>query len=124
MHRLQVAATLLLASAAPGSDCQLSTGPEGVCAVVRLDPNRVNLQPGSTIRIQVNGLSCAGGLNCVDCNQRQLLLRWRSSAPQVAAVDSTGAVRAGRPGTAVIRLETDEATPQLVASAQVLVGAP
>jgi hypothetical protein len=119
-----LAAWLLLASAAPGSDCQLSTGPNGICAAVRLDPNLVQLQPGSSIRIQVNGLNCVGALDCVDCNQRRLLLRWRSSAPDVAVIDSTGAVRAGRPGRAVVRLETDAVTPQLVASAQVLVGAP
>jgi hypothetical protein len=122
MHRPQVVAWLLLAGAAPGSDCHLSTGPEGVCAAVRLDPGRVDLRTGSTFRIQVSGLDCTGGPDCVDCAQRRRHFRWRSSAPDVATVDSTGVIRAGHSGSAEIRLESDDVASELVASMRVVVG--
>lgn len=122
IYRPQTVAWLLLAGAAPGSDCQLSTGPDGVCAAVRLDPGRVHLRAGSTFRIQVSGLDCVGGVDCVDCTQRRRHFRWQSSAPDVATIDSTGVIRAVRSGAAEIRLESDDVASGLVASMRVVVG--
>ena len=106
MFRPQPMVWLLLVGAAPGSDCRVVSGPDGVCAAVRLDPGQADLHVGTTMRVRVNGLDCAGGLTCVDCADRRHRVRWRSSAPGVAIVDSTGLSRAGDTGAADIRLES------------------
>ncbi len=121
MYRPQLVAWLLLAGAAPGTDCRLSTGPDGLCAAVRLEPSRVDLPAGSTIRIQVNGLDCTRGLDCVDCTRRHRRFRFRSTVPDVATVDSTGLIRAEGPGGAEIRLESDAVASEVVASMRVVV---
>ena len=120
MPRLHLLAALLLAGAAPGSDCSFSTGPNGVCAAVRLEPDRTELRSGTTVQIAVNGLECSGTMECVDCNGRRRRFRWRSSAPEVAAVNAAGLLEARGAGTAEITLEPESgASP--VPSVRVLV---
>jgi hypothetical protein len=118
MYRPQMMAWLLLAGIAPGSECRFSTGPDGFCGALRLDPSQVDLQAGSTLLIRVNGTNCAAGADCVDCRRR---FRWQSTAPEVATVDSTGLVRAQRAGSAEIRLESDDRPPAVLAGSRVVV---
>jgi hypothetical protein len=118
MHRAHMLAWLLLAGGAPGSECRLTTGPDGLCAALRLDPSRVDLRIGSTLLIRVNGSQCTGTLDCVDCRRR---FHWRTTAPDVVTVDSTGLIRAEHPGSAEIRLESDGSPSAILASSQVSV---
>ena len=118
MHRAHLLAWVLLASGAPGSECRFTSGPDGFCAALRLDPSRVDLHVGSTLLIRVNGTDCASGQDCVDCQRR---FQWRSTAPDVVTVDSTGLVRAEHPGSAEIRLESDGSPSAVLAGSQVSV---
>jgi hypothetical protein len=111
-------AWLLLAGGASGSECRLTTGPDGLCAALRLDPSRVDLRVGSTLLIRVNGVQCTGTLDCVDCQRR---FRWRTTSPDVVTVDSTGLVRAEHPGSAEIRLESDGDPSEVLADSRVFV---
>jgi len=104
---------LLLAGAAPGSECRLATDSDGFCATIRLEPGRVELPIGGTLEIKTTGLDCA---------RDRGRFRWSSSAPDVAAVDSTGLVRANRMGTAEIFLESEESVPRRLAGMRVVVG--
>jgi len=119
MYRPSLIVWLLLAGAAPGSDCAVATGPDGFCAVVRLEPSRAELATGGTLRIRITGLDCTRGTDCVNCGHRRL--RWLSSAPNVAAVDSTGLVRGKLPGVADIRMMAEEPAPEILASMRVVV---
>src|SRR4051794_4717788 len=78
MYRFRLFAWLLLAGTVPGGDCQLSTGPAGFCTALELEPSRADLRVGNTLRVRVDGLNCAGGLDCVDCASRRRRFRWRS----------------------------------------------
>lgn len=118
MHRAYMLAWLLLAGGTSGSECRLATGPDGLCAAFRLDPSRVDLHVGSTLLIRVNGTDCTSGQDCVDCLRR---FQWRSTAPDVVTVDSTGLVRAEHPGSAEIRLESDGSPSAVLAGSQVSV---
>lgn len=93
---------VVLAGARTG-ECRVVTGPEGLCAFGHLEPARSELPVGSTLQIRVNGSSCSGR-DCVDCGSSGHL-RWRSTMPDVASVDSTGLVSARRAGNAQILLE-------------------
>ncbi len=108
MYRSQLLAFLLLGGVAPGSECRVSTGPNGVCAALRLEPRRVDMTVGSTFQLRVTGLDCVSGRDCVDCANRRVRVRWRSSAPGIATVDSTGVVRAEGSGLVEIRLESED----------------
>jgi uncharacterized protein YjdB len=91
------AASLLLLATAPASDCRLTTGPNGLCAGLQLDPSSAEMRSGTTLTIRINDFEAS----CFDSGGRR---RWESSAPEVATVDSNGLVRAGSAGAAVIRL--------------------
>jgi hypothetical protein len=106
---LAALACLLLLAAAPASDCRFSSGPDGLCAAFRLDPASAELPVGSTLQIRVNDFDCDGIQSCVSCSDGRRRMRWESSAPEVARVDSTGVVRAERTGTAEIRLVVEGA---------------
>jgi hypothetical protein len=117
---LAALACLLLLAAAPASDCRFSSGPDGLCAAFRLDPASADLPVGSTLQIRVNDFDCDGSLPCVSCSDQRRRVRWESSAPDIARVDSTGVVRAERTGTAEIRLLA-EGAPGAPPSARVTV---
>lgn len=121
MSRLPLVACLLFAGMAQSTDCRVSTGPTGFCAAIRLEPDRAELHTGATLRIRINGLQCSGGLECTDCENRHRRFHWRSSAPDVVTVDSTGAIHARRPGRAEIRFEPDDGTAELAAGMQAVV---
>ena|SRR5438876_1104993 len=87
----QIALWLLLIAGSRVSECRVVTGPEGLCAFGHLEPARSDLRVGSTLHVRVNGSTCSS--------------RWRSTAPEVASVDSTGFVRALHAGSAEIQLE-------------------
>jgi Big-like domain-containing protein len=103
-------ACFFLLAATPASDCRFSTGPNGLCATFRLDPASADLPVGSTLQIRINDFDCDGSQPCVSCSEPRRRVRWESSAPDVARVDSTGMVRAERAGTAEIRLVVEGAT--------------
>jgi Bacterial Ig-like domain (group 2) len=121
VFRHQFTIWLLLAGASQTGECRVVTGPDGLCAFARLDPARSDLRIGTTLQVRVNGLNCGPGLACVDCANRRHRGRWRSTAPDVASVDSTGLVDAERPGKADIRLEFDNWVDAPTASMQVVV---
>jgi hypothetical protein len=106
---LAALACLLLLAAAPASDCRFSSGPDGLCADFRLDPASADLPVGSSLQIRVNDFDCDGIESCVNCSDGRRRMRWESSAPEVAHVDSAGMVRAERTGTAEIRLVVEGA---------------
>jgi uncharacterized protein YjdB len=110
MVRFQAAVWLLLAASSRTSECRLATGPDGLCAFFRLEPSSTDLRLGGTLRVRVNGLTCERGSSCLDCADRSHRVRWTSSAPDIASVDSTGVVRALRAGRADIRLDSDDGT--------------
>lgn len=110
MLRFQTALWLLLAASSRTTECRLATSPDGLCAFVRLEPSSTDLRVGGTLQVRVNGLTCERGSSCLDCSDRSHRVRWTSSAPDVASVDSTGAVRALRAGRANIRLDSDDGT--------------
>jgi hypothetical protein len=107
--RLRAMAWLVLSSGTGGSECRLVSGPNGVCAAVRLEFVDRPLRVGTTVRIRVHGLECSG-TGCLDCAGHQRRLQWRSGSPEVATVDSTGLIRAVHPGVVEIRLEVDDST--------------
>jgi hypothetical protein len=122
MFRPHLMACLLLAGAARTSDCSFTSGPNGLCATFRLEPSRATLQSGDSLRIRVNGgIDCTTNLDCVDCTNRPRHFRWRSSAPEIVSVDSAGLIRGVHAGAAEIRFESDEPTPEAVATTRVLV---
>jgi uncharacterized protein YjdB len=106
--RFQAVLWMLLAASSQTTECRLSTSPDGLCAFLRLEPSSTDLRVGGTLQIRVNGLNCERGSSCLDCSDRSLRVRWTSSAPDVASVDSTGMVRALRAGRADIRLDSDD----------------
>jgi uncharacterized protein YjdB len=108
MRRFRAAVWLLLVASPRTTECRLATSPDGLCAFVRLEPSSTDLRVGGTLQVHVNGLDCAGRSGCLDCSDRSHRVRWTSSAPDVASVDSTGLVRALRAGRADIRLDADD----------------
>ncbi len=110
MFRFQAVFWLLLAASSRTTECRLATSPEGLCAFVRLEPSSTDLPVGGTLQVRVNGLTCERGTSCLDCADRSHRVRWRSTAPDIASVDSTGVVRALRAGRADIRLDSDDGT--------------
>jgi hypothetical protein len=103
VSQYQIAMLLVVLTGVRTGECRVVTGPEGLCAFGHLEPDRSELQVGSTLQVRVNGSTCSG-LDCVDCGSSGRL-RWRSTVPDVASVDSTGLVRAQRVGNAQILLE-------------------
>lgn len=99
---------LLVVAASRTGECRFASGPDGFCAFLRVEPSSSGLRVGNTLRLRVNGLTCEQGGDCVDCADRRHRVRWRSMAPDVASVDSTGLVRGLRAGRADIRLESDD----------------
>jgi uncharacterized protein YjdB len=91
---------LCLLLAARAQSCQLTTGANGLCASFRLEPEKASLHVGETLIVRVNPGACAGG-PCT-CDPPASGLRWQSSAPGIATVDSTGTVRAIKEGSADI----------------------
>jgi uncharacterized protein YjdB len=110
---------LLLIAGSRADECRVVTGPDGLCAFLRLEPTRSELPIGTTLRVRVNGSTCSDR-DCVDCGTRHRM-RWRSTAPDVASVDSTGLVRAERVGNAEIWLESDAGSEGSTAGMQVVV---
>ena len=94
MSQYQVAMLLVVLAGARTGDCRGRHRPEGLCAFGHLEPARIELHVGSTLQIRVNGSTCSGR-DCVDCGS-SVRLRWRSTVPDVASVNSTGLVRARR----------------------------
>jgi hypothetical protein len=121
MFRPQLMAWLLLTGVVPASECRIASGPDGLCAAVRFDPRRADLHVGSTLRVRVNGLDCAGSPTCVDCTNRRRRVQWHSSAPDVVSVDSTGQLLAKRAGAAEIRLEVDEVSTEPMTTMRIVV---
>jgi hypothetical protein len=107
VFRFQAVFWLLLAASSRTTECRLATSPDGLCAFLRLEPSTSDLPVGGTLQAQVNGLTCERG-SCLDCSDRSHRVRWRSTAPDIASVDSTGLVRALRAGRADIRLDSDD----------------
>jgi hypothetical protein len=102
-HQLLLVALLLLTIAtAKGESCAFSIGPNGLCATLRLDPEAKVLRVGEAfwVRINVDGCSTSVGCPCADSALRTA--QWRSEAPEIAVVDSTGRVVGRRPGSAAI----------------------
>jgi uncharacterized protein YjdB len=120
MFRHQIGIWLLLASASRTGECRVMTGPDGLCAFVRLEPARGDLRVGSTLRVRVNGLDCERGFAC-DCGAGRHRVRWWSTAPDVASVDSTGLVWAEHAGRADIHLESADGAEQPTAGMHVVV---
>jgi hypothetical protein len=108
VFRFQAVFWLLLAASSRTTECRLATGPDGLCAFLRLEPSSTDLRVGGSLRVRVNGLTCERGTDCLDCADRSHRIRWRSTAPDVASVDSTGLVQALRPGRADIHLDSDD----------------
>ena len=99
MVRPLLLASLFLTGAASGTQCVFVSGPNGTCLAVRVLPDHANLRVGSTLQLRVDG---GGGACAVGHGNR-----WSSSRPDVAAVDSTGLVRALGSGSAQIRMAGD-----------------
>lgn len=119
VSRHQIAACLLLIAGSGPDECRLVTGPDGLCAFLRLEPARSELHIGDTLRVRVNGATCSGG-DCIDCGTRQRM-RWRSAAPEVASVNSSGVIRAERPGSARILAESEAGSRASTADMQLVV---
>jgi len=98
MVRPLLLASLFLTGAASGTQCVFVSGPNGACLAVRVQPDYASLRVGSTLQLRVDG----GGACAVGHGNR-----WQSTRPDVAAVDSTGLVRALGPGSAEIRMTGD-----------------
>lgn len=120
MSQYQLAVWLVLLAGSQARECRVVTGPDGLCAFVRLEPARSDLRIGTTLRVRVNGSTCSGR-ECLDCGNPPHRVSWRSTAPEVADVDSTGLVRAKHVGSAEIRLEPEEGAVGPTASMQVVV---
>lgn len=89
---------LLLLAATQGQNCQATLGPEGLCANLQLSPSQGQLRVGETLLVRVNGdLTCGN-------NRQPAALRWRSTSPKIASVDSAGLVRALVPGQVKIEV--------------------
>ncbi|HXE57385.1 MAG TPA: Ig-like domain-containing protein [Gemmatimonadales bacterium] len=101
MPRRSTLALLALVTGAHG-DCRVIAGAEGFCGAVRLEPRRARLAVGETLRLRVNAVRCEAGFDCGCDGIGRHRFHWRSSAPAVAAVDSTGSVRALAPGRALV----------------------
>jgi uncharacterized protein YjdB len=99
---------LLVVAVSRTGECRFASGPDGLCAFLRLEPATSDLRVGGTLRVRVNGLTCNQAADCVDCADRRQRVRWRSTAPDIASVDSTGLVRAVRAGRADIRVDSDD----------------
>ena len=88
--------------AGPDSSCNLTAGPNGLCANIRLEPDNAVLNVGQSLVIRINAGSCSSAGPC-PCAQSALVnARWKSDAPAIAPVDSAGVVAGMKPGTAVI----------------------
>jgi uncharacterized protein YjdB len=109
MSQYQIAVWLLLIAGSRTGECRVVTGPDGLCAFGHLEPTRGELRVGSTLHVRVNGAMCSSR-DCVDCDGTRHRVRWRSTAPDVATVDSMGLVRAEHVGRAEIRLESADGT--------------
>jgi Big-like domain-containing protein len=102
VSQYQIAMLLVVLAGARTGECRVVTGPDGLCAFGHLEPDHSQLHVGSTLQVRVNGSTCSGR-DCVDCGNSGRL-RWSSTIPDVASVDSTGLVRARRAGDAQILL--------------------
>ena len=88
--------------AGPDSACNLTAGPNGLCANLRLEPDNAVLNVGQSLVIRINAGGCTSASDC-PCAQSALVnARWKSVAPAIAQVDSAGVVAGMTPGTAVI----------------------
>lgn len=88
--------------AGPDSSCNLTAGPNGFCANIHLEPDNAVLNVGQSLLIRINAGGCTSATDC-PCAQSALVnARWKSDAPAVAQVDSSGVVAGVKPGTAVI----------------------
>jgi len=105
VSQYQAAVWLILIAGSRVGECGVVTGLEGLCAFGHLEPARTDLRVGATLQVRVNGSTCSSR-DCVDCDGVHRRIRWRSTAPDVASVDSTGFVRAQHVGRAAIRLES------------------
>jgi len=114
MVRPLLLASLLLTGAASGTQCVFVSGPNGTCLAVRVLPDHANLRVGSTLQLRVDGgaAACSVGHGS----------RWQSTRPDIAAVDSTGLVRALGPGSAEIRMTGDGDATEGSAAMRVEVG--
>lgn len=90
-------APLILLIATQGQNCTATLGPEGLCATLTLQPSLQQLAVGQNLVVRINGdLSCGQPVGQVAA------VRWRSTSPKIATVDSTGLVHAVNPGQATI----------------------
>ncbi len=101
--RAGLAALLLLLLAARGEGCGFTADENGLCAHLRLGPERDSLHVGDTFRIQVNADGCGAIAGCT-CGQGALDdAEFRSDNPAVATIDSTGLVTGQGVGSTTLR---------------------
>lgn len=113
----QVSLLLLLVAGSGAQECRVVTGPDGLCAFGHLEPTRGRLRVGTTLQIRINGSTCSS-LECIDCDGTRRRVRWKSTAPDIASVDSTGLVRGEKVGHAEIGIESLDGTRNSVLSMQ------